>query len=363
MNKTGFGFLRLPRTEDGGINYATLFPVVDRFFELGGSYIDTAYTYLNGQSEEAVRKSIVERYPRDRFILADKLPGYQVKRYEDCEELFQEQLKRCGVDYFDVYMLHWLNAENYAIAEKHDEFRFLRELKAQGRAKQIGFSFHDSAALLDRILTAHPEIDLVLLQINYLDWESPSIQSRLCYETAVRHGKQVVVMEPVKGGSLANLPEEADALLHSLRPEESSASWAIRFVTSLTEVCTVLSGMNSEAQMLDNMRDLDPLTPEETEILAQCAAIIRSKTAVACTGCSYCVPHCPKHIPIPRFFSLYNDYHRTPAEDWKIRPVYNELAAHAKASDCIECRRCEKNCPQKLPITTYLKELAKVFEA
>lgn len=363
MNKTGFGFLRLPRTADGGIDYDILNPMVDRFLALGGSYFDTAYTYLNGLSEEAVRKAVVERYPRERFVLADKLPGYQVKSFEECHVYFEEQLRRCGVEWFDVFLLHWLNGENYAIAEKHDEFRFLRQLKAQGKAREIGFSYHDGPELLDQILTAHPEVDIVQLQINYLDWDSVSLQAAKLYEMAVRHGKKVVVMEPVKGGNLASLPAQAENLLRALRPGDSIASWAIRFATDLEKVAVVLSGMNTMDQMEDNMRPLQPLSEEERAALDACARIIRANTAVACTGCGYCVPNCPKGIPIPKLFALYNDYARNPGEDWKMQHAYDSLAkAHTGASQCIGCRQCEKNCPQGLGITEHLKAVAKVFE-
>lgn len=363
MNKTGFGFLRLPRTADKGIDYAVLNPMVDRFLALGGNYFDTAYTYLEGLSEEAIRKAVVERYPRDSFRLASKLPGYKVTEYSQCRTLFNEQLERCGVDYFDVYLLHFLTAKNYAIAEQYDEFRFLREIKAEGKARKIGFSFHDGPELLESILTAHPEVDVVLLQLNYLDWDSVSLRARELYEIAVRHGKTVLVMEPVRGGQLATLPEEAEALLRSLRPEDSMASWAIRFATNLPAAAVVLSGMNTVEQMEDNMRDFPPLSDEERAALGQCAAIIRSKTAVACTACGYCVPQCPKHIPIPSLFALYNDASRVPDDAWKIQHAYDALAkAHAAASACIACRRCEQNCPQRLSVAQLLTDVQKVFE-
>lgn len=364
MNKTGFGFLRLPRTEDNGIDYDLLNPMVDRFLELGGTYFDTAYTYLDGLSEEAIHKAVVERHPRDSFVIADKLPGYMVKSYDECQTYFEESLHRCGVDYFDVFLLHWLNEKNYAIAEKHDEFRFLRELKAAGKAKRIGFSYHDGPGLLDRILTNHPEVDIVQLQINYLDWNSVSIQAKKCYDVAVKHGKAVVIMEPVKGGSLANLPQAAEDILHKLHPDESIASWAIRFATDLEKVEVVLSGMNTMEQMEDNMRDLPPLTEAEREVLEQCAGIIRSNTAVPCTGCAYCTSHCPMHIPIPQYFALYNDYSRNPGEDWKMQYAYDALANnHGKATDCIECRSCENHCPQKLEITRCLQKVKSSFDS
>jgi len=366
MNKTGFGFLRLPRVipaDDKTIDYELLDTMVDSFLAQGGDYFDTAYTYLGGLSEEALCKSLVQRYPRDSFRIADKLPGYQLKSYEECNTYFKDSLRRCGVDYFDVYMLHWLNDKNYEIAEAQDQFRFLQEVKAAGNAKKIGFSYHDSPELLDRILHAHPEVDYVQLQINYLDWDSVSIRARECYETAAKHGKKVIVMEPVKGGSLANLPEKAAGLLQGIHPEESIASWAIRFVTELPKVEIVLSGMNTVEQMSDNMRDFLPLQDTERNALNQVAKIIRSSTAIPCTGCNYCSPNCPMRISIPRYFALYNDYARYPGEDWKMQNVYDDLTkTGGNPSDCVGCKRCEQNCPQKIEVTSFLPKVAEVFE-
>ncbi|MCF0151605.1 MAG: aldo/keto reductase [Firmicutes bacterium] len=361
MNKTGFGFLRLPM-QDGEVDYTALDPLVDFFMEHGGYYFDTAYTYLNGKSEEAIRKAVVERKPRESFWIVDKLPGYKCKAKEDCNVYFEEQRKRCGVEYFDVFMLHWLNDTNYRIAEECGEFAFLQELKESGRAKRIGFSYHDSAALLDEILTAHPQVDYVQLQINYLDWESPSIQARQCYETAVKHGKKVIVMEPVKGGTLAKVPKEVEQLLKTFEPEESIASHAIRFVQSLPQVEICLSGMNEMAQMVDNMRDFTPISQEHKALLAKAAAMLKSSITVPCTGCGYCLKGCPKGIAIPRYFALYNDIMRTPAEGWKIRPVFDRLIKeHGAPADCIRCRACERSCPQKLPITDHLARAAEAL--
>lgn len=363
MNKTGFGFLRLPRTADNGIDYEILNPMVDRFLELGGTYFDTAYTYLNGLSEGAIRKALVERHPRSSFILADKLPGYIVKTYDDCRKYFEESLHRCGVEYFDVYLLHWLNEKNYEIAEHFDEFRFLRELKAEGKAIKIGFSYHDGPELLDHILTVHPEVDYVQLQINYLDWDSVSLRARECYNVSAKHNKKVIVMEPVKGGNLAVLPDDAAAILRTLSLDESIASWAIRFASSLEQVEITLSGMNTMEQMEDNMRPFAPLSSQELASLAKAAEVIRSKTAVPCTGCGYCTSHCPIGMPIPQYFALYNDYARNPGEDWKMQYAYDALVKkHAKTSACIKCCECEKNCPQGLNITSYLQDVRKVFE-
>ena len=244
INKLGFGFLRLPK-KDGELDWQTICSMVDVFMDGGGVFFDTCYTYLNGLSEAAIRKCVVERKHRDSFQLCDKLPGYLFKSYEDCQKYFDEELSRCGVEWFDILMLHWLNDENYAIAEKYDEFRFLREKKAEGKVKRIGFSYHGDAALLDRILTAHPEVDVVLMQLNYLDWESEGIQSRKCYETCLRHGKSVMVMEPVKGGTLAKLPEDAEAKLRAVHPNWTPSDWALRFVQSLPGVEIALSGMGT----------------------------------------------------------------------------------------------------------------------
>ena len=362
INKLGFGFLRLPK-KDGELDWQTICSMVDVFMDGGGVFFDTCYTYLNGLSEAAIRKCVVERKHRDSFQLCDKLPGYLFKSYEDCQKYFDEELSRCGVEWFDILMLHWLNDDNYAIAEKYDEFRFLREKKAEGKVKRIGFSYHGDAALLDRILTAHPEVDVVLMQLNYLDWESEGIQSRKCYETCLRHGKSVMVMEPVKGGTLAKLPEDAEAKLRAVHPNWTPSDWALRFVQSLPGVEIALSGMGTVEQVRANIRPFEPLTGEETALLADVAEIIRGKTAVGCTGCAYCVSHCPKQIPIPKYIKLYNEITRYPGDDWKIIPTYHQMVLSAgKASDCIGCHSCEKYCPQKLSVVDHMKTIAEKFE-
>lgn len=362
INKLGFGFLRLPKQGES-YDWEALNTMVDRFMEAGGTYFDTCYTYLDGASEEGIRRCVVERKARETFQLAEKLPGYLFKSYEDCQTYFDEELRRCGVSWFDVLMLHWLNDKNYAIAQQYDEFRFLREKKAEGLAKRIGFSYHGSAALLEEILSAHPEVDLVLLQINYLDWDSAGIESRNCYETCVRHGKKVVVMEPVKGGTLAQLPPEAEKLLRDAHPDWSPADWALRFVQSLPEVEVCLSGMGVLEQVEANTRPFQPLTEEENALLAEAAAIIAGQTAVACTGCQYCVPHCPQGIQIPQCIRLYNEVSRYPDDDWKIRPSYQQLTlSTGKASSCLGCGSCEAHCPQNLRISKHMQTIAAKFE-
>ena len=362
INKLGFGFLRLPKMDDA-LKWDAISNMADTFLEGGGRLFDTCYTYLNGLSEEAIRKCVVQRYPRERFQISDKLPGYLFKSYEDCQKYFDIQRERCGVDYFDVLMLHWLNNENYAKAEQLDEFRFLREKKAEGSTKRIGFSYHGDAVLLDQILNDHPEVDVVLLQLNYLDWESEGIQSRRCYETALRHGKSIFVMEPVKGGTLAALPEEAESKLRSLHPDWTPSDWALRFVQSLPGVEICLSGMGDVSQVEANIAPFPPLTEAEIALLMEVRDLIERKTAIACTGCGYCAPHCPKKIPIPQYIRMYNELCRNPGDDWKILPTYHQtVLSHGAASDCIACRSCEKHCPQKLNIAEHMQTIAQKFE-
>lgn len=362
INKLGFGFLRLPKQGDE-LDWAAINDMVDTFMAGGGRFFDTCYTYLDGMSEAAIRRCVVERKPRGSFQLCDKLPGYLFQCYEDCQKYFDIELERCGVDHFDVLMLHGLDNENYAIAENLDQFRFLREKKAEGRAGRIGFSFHGNAALLDEALTKHPEVDVVLLQINYLDWESEGIQSRRCYETALRHGKSIIVMEPVKGGTLASLPEEAESKLRAAHPDWTPSDWALRFAQSLPGVEICLSGMGTPEQMRANIRPFEPLTEAETGLLMEVREIIERKTAIACTGCGYCVSHCPKKIPIPQYIRMYNELYRYPGDDWKIIPSYNQTAlSGGKASDCIACRGCERYCPQDLTIAEHMKAIAGKLE-
>lgn len=352
----GFGFLRLPRLEGGGVDYDAGCALVDRFLALGGHYFDTAYTYLEGQSEEAIRGCLVERHPRERFHLADKLPGFAAKSEADSLRFFETSLRRCGVQYFDTYLLHGLNEENYEIAKKFRQFEFLQEIRRQGRARRIGFSYHGSPELLDRILTERPEVECVLLQINYLDWHSPALRASELYETAQCHGRAILVMEPVKGGSLAAPPVE-------LGLPGSPAGWAIRFAAGLPGVETVLSGMNDLAQIEENLRPQLALSPEELTKLEDAAGRIRAITAAPCTACGYCLPGCPLGLPIPQYLALYNEYARSPKENWKMEHIYFGLSRRfAPASDCISCGACAKACPQQLNIPDFLSKTAHAFQ-
>ncbi len=365
MTKLGFGFLRLPLTDkkdEHSIDYAVLNFMVDFFIEKGGKYFDTAFTYLGGASEEAIRISLAERHPRDSFILADKLPSWLIHSPEDCRKIFEKQLLRCGVDFFDVYMLHWLNEANYINAKICGGFEFLEKLKAEGKIKKSGFSFHDSPELLDKILSEHPEIDYVQLQINYLDWESPAFRAKECYKVAEKHGKEIIVMEPVKGGTLADLPEETVSFFIESGMSDSPASYAIRFAKDLPFVKYVLSGMNSPEQLSENIGEYPCLSEKELFSLEKAAEMIRSKTAVPCTGCSYCAGVCPVQIPIPRYFEVYNEYCRNPEESWKIEHAYSSVTRNfSRPSDCMRCRLCEQNCPQKINIVETLQKVSRTF--
>lgn len=373
MKRLGFGMMRLPMPDpkaQGAVDRETVCGMVDTFLERGFSYFDTAYMYHDGQSERIVRECLVDRYPRERFTLTDKLSlaFLKDKTAGDQTRVFHEQLEKCGVEYFDWYFLHNLNRSSYETAKRLDSFRFVREQQAEGKFRHLGFSFHDKAEVLDQILTEHPEVELVQLQLNYLDWEDNSVQSRLCYETAVRHGKKVAVMEPVKGGRLAKLPEEAAKVLAAVHPDWSPAMWALRFAASLEHVMVVLSGMSTMEQLEENtgfMAQPEPLGAEELEALATAAEIIAAIPAIACTECRYCMEKCPQGIPIPEYFSLYN------AEQAGLRQSggstqgenYRALAGSAvPAGECLVCRRCEEACPQHLPVTDWLKKVSGCFE-
>ena len=369
--KLGFGLMRLPLTDpnDGAsVDVELLKTMVDAFLEKGFTYFDTAWMYCGFQSECAIREALVKRHPRDSYTLADKLHAGFLKTKEDRERIFQEQLRKTGVDYFDYYLLHDVGTDHYKTYQELDCFRWLEEKKAQGLARRIGFSYHDNAELLDRVLIEHPEVEFVQLQLNYLDWDSEGVQSRKCYETAVKHGKPVIVMEPVKGGTLARVPESVEKMFREARPEMSIPSWAIRFAASLEHVMVVLSGMSNMEQLLDNtdyMADFQPLSAQEQSLVKKAVDAINSTIAIPCTGCSYCTEGCPQRIAIPKYFSLYNaDLQEIKEKSWRPQgEYYTRLTMNfGKASDCLECGQCEQVCPQHLPIIRHLKDVAARFE-
>ena len=372
MKKLGFGLMRMPtldKTYQANVDVEQVKAMVDRFMEKGFTYFDTALMY-NGFASEAVAKTaLVDRYPRDSFTLATKLHAGFFNSVEEREKVFAGQLKKTGAGYFDYYLIHGIEASMLPKYEQLDCFGWLLEKKAQGLVKHAGFSFHDSAELLDKILTKHPGMEFVQLQINYLDWESQWVQSRACYEVAVKHGKPVIVMEPVKGGTLARVPEAAEKLFKDHAPDLSVPSWAIRFAASLDNVMVVLSGMSSIGQMEDNlsyMAGFTPLTEEEKALCHRAAEIINGQIAVPCTGCSYCVEKCPKKIAIPQYFSLYNEDMRENLEEkgWTVNFSNYDILADkfGRARDCIACGQCEGMCPQHLPIIEKLKAVSAHFD-
>ena len=370
--KLGFGLMRLPRNNPDNaadVDVEQVKKMVDLFMERGFTYFDTAWMYNGFASENVAKEALVSRYPRDSFTLATKLHSGFFDSLEGRDEVFNKQLEKTGAGYFDYYLLHGIEKGMIDKYEEFDCFNWLLEKKKQGLAKHVGFSYHDTPELLDEILTKHPEMEFVQLQINYLDWESRWIRSRACYEVAEKHGKPVIVMEPVKGGTLAKLPEEAEKLFKDKDPEMSVPSWAIRFVASLPNVMVVLSGMSTLEQLDNNtsyMQDFKPLNEEEKALCFKAAEIINNQITIPCTACHYCTEGCPMHICIPEYFSIYNEDMREDlsSKGWTINFTNYDILSKkfGKASDCIGCGQCEGVCPQHLSIIDFLKDVAAHYE-
>ena len=359
----GFGCMRLPMKNDE-VDLEETCRMVDAFLDAGFNYFDTAHGYIQGRSETALKACLTSRYPRDKYILTDKLTAPYFKKEEDIRPFFQSQLEACGVDYFDFYLMHAQGADIFKHFKACRAYETAFALKAEGKIRHVGISFHDKPEVLEQILTEYPDIEVVQIQFNYVDYDDPAVQSRKCYEVCRKHNKPVLVMEPVKGGNLVNLPEEAKAVLDELHGG-SPASYAIRFAAGFPGMMMVLSGMSNLQQMQDNiafMKDFQPLNETELAAVNKVQAIFRSMNLIPCTACRYCTDGCPKHISIPDLFATMNTkqiYH-----DWNADYYYSNVhtAPGRRASDCIKCGKCEKSCPQHLPIRKLLTEVAAEFE-
>lgn len=362
----GFGCMRLPM-KGGRVDYEEFSRMADAFIEAGFNYFDTAHGYIGGQSETAIRDCVVKRYDRDSFLLTDKLTDPYFRSQKDIRPFIEKQLALCGVDYFDFYLMHAQDRNNYQKFKRCRAYETAYALKQEGLIRHFGISFHDKADVLDMILTEHPEIEIVQIQFNYVDYEDASVESRKVYEVCEKHLKPIIVMEPVKGGSLVNLPEEADKILRELN-SGSNAGIAIRFAASFPNMEMVLSGMSNMTQMEDNisaMRDFKPLDETEMAAVKKVCGIFRSLNLIPCTSCRYCIEEseCPKGIRIPDMFSSLNTHEAF--HNWNTGYYYDNVITgegHGKASDCIKCGKCERVCPQHLPIRELLKQVAKTFD-
>ena len=358
----GFGCMRLPMLGEE-VDIEQFKQMADLFLKEGFNYFDTAHGYIRGKSELAIKECLTSRYPRDKYILTNKLTGPYFSKEEDIRPFFQSQLEACGVDYFDFYLMHAQNRNVFEHFKSCKAYETALKLKEEGKIRHFGISFHDTADILDKILTEYPQIEVVQIQYNYLDYTDVSVQSKLCYEVCVKHDKRVLIMEPIKGGNLIKLPEKPMKLV-----EEngfSPANLAVRFAATPKNVFMVLSGMSTLEQMQENvsfMKDFMPLNDEEIALTQKIAKLIREENMISCTGCRYCVDGCPKHILIPDLFSCLNS--RRHFNDWNAKFYYENVHTlnNGKASDCIRCGKCESSCPQHLPIRTLLVEVAEEFE-
>ena len=362
MKNFGFGCMRLPM-KNQEVDYEQFSKMISIFLENGFIYFDTAHGYIDGKSEIAIRECLTSKYPRESYILTNKLTGFYFNKQEEIRPLFESQLRACGVEYFDYYLMHSQNAAEFEKFKRCQAYETALQFKEEGLIKHFGISFHDKADVLDQILQEYPQIEVVQIQFNYMDFDSPSIESKKCYDVARKHNKQIIIMEPVKGGKLIDLPEEAKKIFDDLHGG-SYASYALRFTGSFDGIVMILSGMSNEEQMLDNvsfMKDFKPLSEEEMYAVWKVGQIINKQNLIACTACRYCVAGCPKKIDIPKLFDCMNQ--KRQYSDWNSDFYYGINTKHGgKASDCIGCGKCENICPQHLPIRALLKDVAQAFE-
>ena len=371
MKNMGFGMMRLPLTDKDdfkSVDQEQINKMVDTFMEAGFNYFDTAYPYHDGVSEVAFRKAVVERYPRDSFVVADKLPLFLITKDEELEPIFTEQLERTGLEYFDYYLLHNVSGFSEAGFVGVNSFEFALKKKEEGKIKHLGFSTHANAEYIENIIKQHPELEFIQLQINYLDWENEGVESRKCYEVAKKYDLPIIIMEPLKGGFLVDVPDEAAKMMEDFNGEKP-ISWALRYVASLDGVFMVLSGASTIEQMEENIKIMDDfksITSEEKEIISDVVDIINSQITVSCTKCNYCVNSCPQHINIPKLFDLYNNQKIennvgfTAVGNAYVN--YSKIEGNGLASDCISCGLCVKECPQHINIPEVMKDVKKEFE-
>ena len=362
--KLGFGCMRLPM-KDGKVDYDEFNKMIDYSMENGFNYFDTAHGYINGLSEKAIGDCLAPRYPRDSYELTDKLTSNYFKKEEDIVPFFEEQLKICGVDYFDYYLMHAQDRENYKHFTACNAYEVGKKLKEEGKIKHLGISFHDTADILEMILKEHPEIEIVQIQFNYVDYDSSGVQSKKCYEICRKYNKPVLIMEPVKGGGLANLPDSAKEVFDEINTNNLSyASYAVRFAAGFDGVYKVLSGMSNFEQMKDNvsyMKKFVPINKEEQKAIDKVVKILKEVGGIPCTACRYCTEGCPMKISIPDLFACYNA--KKQFNDWNSSMYYGvHTRENGKASECIKCGMCESVCPQHLPIRELLEEVSKTFE-
>ena len=362
----GFGCMRLPMN-DGQVDYDEFTKMADAFIDAGFNYFDTAHGYIGGQSETSIRDCVAKRYDRSRFLLTNKLTDPYFRSEADIRPFFEKQLAWCGVDYFDFYLMHAQDRNNYQKFKKCRAYETAYRFKEEGLIKHFGISFHDKAEVLDMILSEHPEVEVVQIQFNYLDYEDASVEARKVYEVCEKYNKPVLVMETVKGGSLVNLPKDADRILRDLKGG-SNASYAVRFAASFPNISIVLSGMSDMAQMKDNisaMKDFEPLSEAEMDAVRKVCEIFKGLNLIPCTSCRYCIEEseCPKGIRIPDLFAALNSHEAF--HNWNTAYYYENVVTggeHGRASDCIKCGKCEKVCPQHLKIRELLPKVAAAFE-